>query len=187
MKTISGVVLIAGVMLVLSIQSSRRAQAAPGAASPATAPRTSKRVAADMGPEASAEVGKIRVLEVAMMTAAEEKGAEGYMSFYADDAVELPAGALMVQGKENIRKTMGFLNDKDNRLTWTVMRVDVATSCDLAYSYGIYEFHSKDREAKPTVEYGKYTTVWKKQSDGRWKVVLDMGNASPKLRAQRLR
>jgi ketosteroid isomerase-like protein len=47
------------------------------------------------------------------------------------------------------------------------MRVDVAESLDLAYSYGIYESRFKDKEGKPTVEYGKYTTVWKKQSDGR--------------------
>jgi ketosteroid isomerase-like protein len=28
------------------------------------------------------------------------------------------------------------------------------------------------------VEHGKYTSIWKKQKDGSWKVVLDMGNAS---------
>ncbi len=169
MKIKSIVVLVAAVALVLSIKTSRPAQAAPGAA------------------ETSAEVGKIRLLEVAMMTAAEEKGADGYLSFYADDAVELPAGAPLLQGKENIRKTMDFLNDKDNRLTWTAMHVDVAASGDLAYSYGVYEFRSKGKDGKPAVENGKYTTVWKKQSDGRWKVVLDMGNASPKLEGRGLR
>jgi uncharacterized protein (TIGR02246 family) len=169
MKIKPVVVLIVAVVLVLSIKASLPAQAAPGAA------------------ETSAEVGKIRALEVAMMTAAEEKGAEGYLSFYADDAVELPAGAPLLQGKENIRKTMDFLNDKNNRLTWTAMHVDVASSGDLAYSYGVYEFRSKGKDGKPTVENGKYTTVWKKQSDGRWKVVLDMGNASPKLEGSGLR
>jgi uncharacterized protein (TIGR02246 family) len=134
-----------------------------------------------------AEEGKIRVLETAMMTAGEEKGADGYMSFYAEDAVELPAGDAALQGKENIRKTMDFLNDKNNRLTWTPVRVDVAASGDLAYSYGVYEFHSKDKDGKPTVAYGKYTTVWKKQTDGRWKVVLDMGNESPKPEGRTLR
>lgn len=177
MKTKSVVPLIAVILLALPIQSLRRAQAAS---------RIPQSVAADEA-AISAEAGKIRVLEVAMMTAGGEKGADGYMSFYADDAVELPANAAMLQGKENISKTMDFLNDKDNRLTWTVMRVDVAASLDLAYSYGVYEFRSKDNEGKQTVEYGKYTTVWKKQSDGRWKVVLDMGSASPKPEGRGLR
>jgi len=179
MKTESVVALIAVVLLVLSIQISRRAQAA--------AAHALNGVAADGRPDVSAEAGKIRAMEVEMMTAGEEKGADGYMSFYADDAVELPAGAPMLEGKENIRKTMGFLDDKNNRLTWTAIRVDVAASGDLAYTCGVYEFHSKDKDGKPTVEYGKYTTVWKKQSDGQWKVVLDMGNASPKPEEQGLR
>jgi ketosteroid isomerase-like protein len=27
--------------------------------------------------------------------------------------------------------------------------------------------------------YGKYTSIWKKQEDGQWKVLVDMGNDSP--------
>jgi ketosteroid isomerase-like protein len=54
-------------------------------------------------------------------------------------------------------------------------------SGDLAYTYGVYEFHSKDKEGRPTLENGKYTTIWKKPSGGQWKVVLDMRNVSPKL------
>jgi hypothetical protein len=35
----------------------------------------------------------IAKLEAGMMSAAAEKGAAGYLSYYADDAVELPNGA----------------------------------------------------------------------------------------------
>jgi hypothetical protein len=56
--------------------------------------------------------GKIRALEAATMAAGAEKGADGYMSFYADDAVELPNGANALKGKDAIRKTIEFLNDK---------------------------------------------------------------------------
>ena len=127
----------------------------------------------------SAREREIRALEAAMMDAAAEKGAEGYMSFYAEDAVELPNGAQMLLGKESIGKTMTFLNDKNNRLTWSPVHVDVSESGDLAYSFGNYEFRSIGKDGKPAVEHGKYTTIWKKQKDGRWKVVLDMGNSSP--------
>jgi len=126
----------------------------------------------------SGEAGKIRVAEAAMMAAGEEKGAAGYMSYYADDAVELPNGEPAQQGKATIAKGMGFLNDKTNRLTWTPSHVDVAASGDLGYSYGNYEFRSVGKDGKPAVERGKYATVWKKQKDGQWKVVLDMGNAN---------
>lgn len=41
------------------------------------------------------------------------------------------------------------------------------------------EFRSTGKDGKPVVAYGKYNTIWKKQRDGTWKVVLDMGNSSP--------
>jgi ketosteroid isomerase-like protein len=78
-----------------------------------------------------------------------------------------------------IAKTMGFLDDKNNQLIWTPVGADISGSGDLGYTYGSYEFHSKDKDGKPSVEYGKYTSIWKLQKDGSWKVVLDMGNASP--------
>ena len=120
-------------------------------------------------------------LEAQFMRAAAAQGSAGYMSFYADDAVELPNGADAIKGKDNIAPTMGFL-DQGNKLTWKPDFSDMAASGDLGYTYGTYVFSSKDRDkdGKPIVEYGKYVTVWKKQKDGSWKVALDMGNASPK-------
>jgi len=121
----------------------------------------------------------LRQLEADFMKAAAERGSQGYMSYYAEDAVELPNGADMIQGKESIAKGMSFLDQKDNHLTWTPVQADMAASGDLGYTFGTYEFRSKDKDGKPTVEYGKYASVWKKQKDGSWKVVMDMGNASP--------
>jgi ketosteroid isomerase-like protein len=107
----------------------------------------------------SNEADKIRALEGAMMAAGEREGALGYMSFYADGAVELSAGVELLVGKAAITKTMAFLDDKNNRLTWTPGHVDVARSGDLAYTYGTYEFHSIGKDGRPAVEYGKCATV----------------------------
>lgn len=128
-------------------------------------------------PKATADM--LKGLEGEFTKAAEEKGSQGYMSYYADDAVEVPNGGALIQGKVNIAKGMGFLDDKNNRLIWSPVGADISASGDLGYTYGTYEFHSKDKDGKPSVEYGKYTSVWKLQKDGSWKVVLDMGNASP--------
>jgi ketosteroid isomerase-like protein len=129
--------------------------------------------------QSSSGADTLRQLEADFMKAAAERGSQGYMSYYAEDAVELPNGADMIQGKESIAKGMSFLDQKDNHLTWTPVHADMAASGDLGYTFGTYEFRSKDKDGKPTVEYGKYASVWKKQKDGSWKVVMDMGNASP--------
>ena len=126
---------------------------------------------------AKATPDTLKRLEGEFMKAAMERGSQGYMSYYADDSVELPNGHVLIQGKTEIAKTMGFLDDKNNRLTWTPIGADI--SGDLGYTYGTYEFHAKDKEGKPVIDYGKYTSIWKRQRDGSWKVVLDMGNASP--------
>ena len=119
----------------------------------------------------------LRQLEGEFMRAAADKGSAGYMSYYADNAVEVPNGAAIIQGKVNIAKTMGFLDDKNNHLTWTPLGADISSSGDLGYTYGTYEFSSKDKDGKTVVDHGKYTSIWKKQQDGSWKVVLDMGNS----------
>jgi ketosteroid isomerase-like protein len=118
-------------------------------------------------------------LEAEFMKAAAQKGSQGYMSYYADDAVEVPNGAPLIQGKSEIAKGMGFLDDKNNSLLWMPLGADISSSGDLGYTYGTFEFHSKDNDGKPVVQHGKYTSIWKRQKDGSWKVVLDMGNASP--------
>ena len=128
-------------------------------------------------PKASAEM--LKQLEGEFMKAAAEKGSQGYMLYYADDAVEVPNGHALIAGKAAIAATMGFLDNKDNRLTWTPVGADISASGDLGYTYGTYEFRSRDKDGKPVVDYGKYTSIWKKQKDGSWRVVLDMGNSDP--------
>ena len=126
-----------------------------------------------------ANADTLRQLEAEFMKAAAEHGSQGYLSYYADDAVEVPNGAPIIQGKVNIAKGMGFLDQKDNHLTWAPVGADISASGDLGYTYGTFEFRSKDKDGKAVVDHGKYTSIWKKQKDGSWKVVLDMGNASP--------
>jgi ketosteroid isomerase-like protein len=128
-------------------------------------------------PKATPEM--LKQLEGEFMRSAAEKGSLGYMSYYAEDSVEVPNGGPLIQGKAEIAKGMGFLDDKNNRLLWTPVGADISQSGDLGYTYGNYEFHAIDKAGKPVVEYGKYTSIWKLQKDGSWKVVLDMGNASP--------
>ena len=122
---------------------------------------------------------KLKQTEAEFLQAALDHGSAGYMSYYADDAAELPNGADAIVGKANIAKTMAFLDDKNNRLTWAPVGADVSSN-DLGYTWGNYEFRSLDRDGVTRVERGKYITVWKKQPDGSWKVAVDMGNLGPK-------
>src|SRR5271167_5041295 len=75
-------------------------------------------------------VDTLLLLEADFMKASAEKGSQGYMSYYADDSVEVPNGGPLIQGKTEIAKGMGFLDDKNNRLLWTPVGADISASGD---------------------------------------------------------
>lgn len=121
---------------------------------------------------------KLIQLEADFAKATAERGFDGFMSYFADDAADLPAGGPIVSGKENIRKALGPWGP-DVSLTWTPVKAEMAASGDLGYTYGTYVFKANGKDGKPVTSYGKYATIWKKQTDGSWKVIMDTGNSSP--------
>ena len=63
--------------------------------------------------------------------------------------------------------------DNDYTLTWTPRHAEVSASGDLGYTYGIYNFKLKDSDSS---QLGTYLRIWKKQQDGKWKLLQDSNN-----------
>jgi len=104
--------------------------------------------------------------------------AEAFARYAAPDARMLPAGKDVVSGLDAVKSQMaGF--PKGATLAWKPFHADIAASGDLGYTLGTYELRAKDEAGKATVAYGKYCSVWKKQPDGSWKWVVDVGTSSP--------
>jgi len=138
-------------------------------------------LAAEFAGRAGAEsdgTAQLRQLEAEFVKTTAEKGLDGFMSYFAEDGAELVDGGGIVTGKENIRQALGPWGP-DQSLTWTPVKAEMAASGDLGYTYGTYVFKDKGKDGKLITAYGKYATVWKKQKDGSWKVVMDMGNSAP--------
>ena len=64
-------------------------------------------------------------------------------------------------------------NDSTYTLQWKPENGAIAQSGELGYTYGLYALKPS---GKDTTLYGTYVSIWKKQSDGSWKFVLDSGN-----------
>jgi ketosteroid isomerase-like protein len=62
-------------------------------------------------------------------------------------------------------------NDSAYTLQWEPKGGAVAKSGELGYTFGLYALKATD-----STLYGTYVSIWKKQSDGSWKFVLDSGN-----------
>lgn len=109
-----------------------------------------------------------------------QHGHDAFLTHFAEDGVEVVDGGSF-DNLEAMRKQPPW--PEGTSLTWTTVKAEMAGSGDLGYTYGNYVFTSKNKEGKLVPSYGKYTSIWRKQKDGQWKVVVDMGNSSPEPKA----
>ncbi|MDT5271055.1 MAG: hypothetical protein QOH49_3241 [Acidobacteriota bacterium] len=63
-------------------------------------------------------------------------------------------------------------------LTWWPVYADVSHAGDLGWTTGPFEYREKPTDEKPA-DTGHYFTVWRKQPNGSWKWVLDLGIRHP--------
>ncbi|MCJ7498136.1 MAG: DUF4440 domain-containing protein [candidate division Zixibacteria bacterium] len=107
----------------------------------------------------------------------EQKGMnEAFFTYLAKDGVLLRPNSLPIEGIEAIKECLSKSSDDNFTLTWKPSFAEVSKSGDLGYTYGLYEFKTTDQNSIPLIAKGTYITIWKKQVDGTWKVVLDTGN-----------
>ena len=107
-----------------------------------------------------------------------EKGGAGFAAWFANDGVTLGNGVAPVVGKVAIEKSTTW-TPRDYQLTWTPTDAVMGASGDMGYTWGHFEGHSKDANGNPVTTTGRYITIWRKQADGNWKVVLDAGANEP--------
>ena len=107
-----------------------------------------------------------------------ERGGQAFADWFADDGVTLGNGAAPVIGKVAIAKSANW-DPKAYQLTWTPTEAAMGPSGDMGYTWGHFEGHSKDANGNPVTTSGRYMTIWRRQPDGAWKVVLDAGANEP--------
>lgn len=108
-----------------------------------------------------------------------ERRVDGWVEFFAaDGAMIRPAGT--VTGTAAIREQMTkAFADTSFSLSWEPQRADIGAAGDLGYTVGRSEVRFRDAKGRLVRRTGRYLTVWKKQADGSWKVVQDIGVQDP--------
>lgn len=129
--------------------------------------------------DVAAESAVLLAVDQEFSRASETLGmADAFHRYLAEDALQLPHLSQPIEGREAIYQ--GLLQAEGVTLTWQPQKAEVARSGDLGYTWGTYEIQGPgEREGETRVGHGKYLNVWRKQADGSWKVLIDMGNASP--------
>lgn len=106
------------------------------------------------------------------------RGGAGFADWFAEDGVALGNGAAPLIGKVAIAHSASW-SPQVYRLTWNPTDGVMGPSGDMGYTWGHYEGHSKDANGNPVTTSGRYMTIWRKQPDGSWKVILDAGSSEP--------
>ena len=110
--------------------------------------------------------------EKAFAQLAAEKGTrEAFLAFLADDSVVFNPDPM--NGKEVWRARPAG----PGLLSWYPVHSEVSLAGDLGFNTGPFDFRPKPGE-KP-VAFGQFATIWKRQADGSWKALLDLGTSTP--------
>jgi ketosteroid isomerase-like protein len=98
-----------------------------------------------------------------------------FQEFFADDGIRfLPHP---VKAQENFRQRPAPAGPQSFTLSWEPVFADISQAGDLGYTTGPYVVTDNAKKNPPG--YGYYFSIWRKQTDGSWKVLLDYGTDVP--------
>lgn len=104
--------------------------------------------------------------------------AEAFYQYLAEDATQIPADAAPRHGRKEISDSLRSLPPM--RLQWTPQEASVSDDGSMGWTWGEWTIVGTGKASGATYAGGRYLDVWKRQADGSWKVVADIGNAQSK-------
>ncbi len=121
----------------------------------------------------AAELESLVQAELSFARAAGEKGMrEAFLEYLAEESVLFRPNP--VDGREWFRAAQ----PTDALLSWYPSQADISRDGRLGYTTGPYEYRAEGVQ-DPAVRHGNYVSIWRKQADGSWRVILDMGVSHP--------
>ena len=99
------------------------------------------------------------------------KNTEKFTSYFTADATVMAPHLPILVGIADVRRwATGSMAIPGFSVTWQATSAEVAASGDIGYTLGTFVFQATMPDGSTLTDPGKYTTIWKKQADGSWKV-----------------
>jgi ketosteroid isomerase-like protein len=115
------------------------------------------------------DLQKLVETEIAFAKTAELKGTKAaFLEFLADDAI------VFQPAETNGKLFWQEIAASPAVLVWKPSVADVSSDGNLGYTTGGWESRPGGRNSKSTA-FGQYATIWRKEPDGKFKAVLDIG------------
>jgi ketosteroid isomerase-like protein len=104
-----------------------------------------------------------------------------FLAYMADDVRLYDGATPPIIGKAAVADYYAKNPDSpDDRLEWTPLEADASPDGVLGYTRGTWIYTGKNADGSAAKATGYYVTEWKRQSDGQYKFVLDIGGADKK-------
>jgi ketosteroid isomerase-like protein len=101
-------------------------------------------------------------------------------SYWSDDAVVIPPGQPIVEGKAAIRAFVAAsLRIPGFRIHWVSEKVSFSPDGKLAYMHGRNTMTMRDAKGSLVTIPGRGITIWRLEPDGQWRCVVDLWNDPP--------
>ena len=99
---------------------------------------------------------------------------------FADSGVEVSLrSAKTWKGRAAIQELFVQIYQNPHATDAVVQTDQVLLDGPTAVEYGHYTFTYPPKDGQPQVDSGKYVVVWRRQSDGGWRILVDMGLPAP--------
>lgn len=132
----------------------------------------------DHNADSKAEGEKLMQISREWSRSAATDSVEKTLSYWADDAVVMSPGQPPLKGKKAIREMVeGTAKIPGFKISWEPLSVSIAKSGDMAYMIEQNQITVNDSLGKPVTEFNKGVTIWRKETDGSWKNIVDIWNA----------
>ena len=121
----------------------------------------------------------IRVDEDFARDAAAKGTGRAFIDYADENVVLLRQNQFPIKGKRELEDHYKGRDTVITPLNWRPEKAEVSPDGQLGYTFGNWQYSFTDKSGKKSTSYGNYVTIWKKQSDGSWKYVLDGGSDTP--------
>jgi uncharacterized protein (TIGR02246 family) len=130
-----------------------------------------------VGPAASVEAD-LRAADAELVAAANARDLERWLACFEPDATLVPPGAPPIVGINAIRSAAAELMKSPGfAVVHAITKVEVLPSGASAWVTYDFELTANGEDGRPVTEKGTDTTLYRKSSDGRWRVLVDMWKA----------
>ena len=112
----------------------------------------------------------------AWVNATKRGDAAAIANIFADSGseVSLRAGVIR-QGRTAIQSLFTTIYEGPHATVAVVETEQLILDGSTAVEYGHYRFTYPPKDGKTQTDSGKYVVVWRKQVDGSWRILMDMG------------